>query len=167
MNEKFIALFTRKYGKKKATIINSHSIDPPPSLAPLWSIMDAKVAIQHACSFITLQNHNPRTHKRRPKHSPFVLAVISKAPAKVTEPSTSSVSNNVYNDNWFDRIAIDHLSQSLQKSAGSKQNCLSFFSGVVITLLGKHLRFDKYRDEKQQEWVWWAAGGSGNGVSHI
>ena len=33
--------------------------------------------------------------------------------------TTAEIKKTAYNDNWFDRLAIDHLSQSVQATTGS------------------------------------------------
>ncbi|CAI9107738.1 OLC1v1007173C1 [Oldenlandia corymbosa var. corymbosa] len=90
--------------------------------------MEASLSIHHTCrSLITLNNHQQSSrhrHRQRPSHRlPFVLAVLSQEPPRLIEPSTSG-SKSVYHDNWYDRIAINHLSQNFQTIAGtiSKRN---------------------------------------------
>ena len=41
------------------------------------------------------------------------------AKAKRLETKPGVVQKTVYNDNWFDRIAINHLSKSVQAATGS------------------------------------------------
>ncbi|KAL3517626.1 hypothetical protein ACH5RR_020215 [Cinchona calisaya] len=86
--------------------------------------MDSKLSsVQKLnCQFLPL-NHHPR-HKHRPQHSPYVLAVLSRPQEKSTElsSSTKTCSKTVHKDNWFDRIAINHLSQSLQETTGLRSS---------------------------------------------
>ncbi|KAK4418328.1 Beta-carotene isomerase D27, chloroplastic [Sesamum alatum] len=63
---------------------------------------------------VTMQNLRRR--------SPFLLSSVLTDSSNLDTSSSSSSSTHesitVYNDNWFDRLAINHLSNSLQTSAG-------------------------------------------------
>ncbi|KAL3531289.1 hypothetical protein ACH5RR_010611 [Cinchona calisaya] len=83
--------------------------------------MEAKlsVLVHHNCSLLPL---NPlRDKHRRFKYSPHVLAFLCRPARNSTQLSTTS-SKNVYKDNWFDRIAINHLSHSLQEKTGMRSS---------------------------------------------
>lgn len=62
------------------------------------------------------------TIKCKPEHRSSVVAVLS-----FRRPNSDDNNNitgetrktNVYKDNWFDRLAINHLSKSLQAATGS------------------------------------------------
>ncbi|CAK9157311.1 unnamed protein product [Ilex paraguariensis] len=61
-----------------------------------------------------------RKHMHKPKVSHHhVLAVLTR-PTKNVEGLTSS--KTVYNDNWFDRLAINHLSHNVQAASGLRNN---------------------------------------------
>ncbi|KAG8389284.1 hypothetical protein BUALT_Bualt02G0212900 [Buddleja alternifolia] len=62
----------------------------------------------------------PRINRRITMQNPRRSLVLSVLADKNTNTSsTDHESKHVYNDNWFDRLAINHLSQSLQASTGS------------------------------------------------
>ncbi|KAL2535710.1 Beta-carotene isomerase D27 [Forsythia ovata] len=73
---------------------------------------------------VTLVNQSrsplpPRVDRRnmhKPRHSPFISYVLTK-PTTNIETSTDE-SKNVYKDNWYDRLAINHISKNLQASTG-------------------------------------------------
>ncbi|KAI3449701.1 hypothetical protein Pfo_006366 [Paulownia fortunei] len=67
---------------------------------------------------VTMQNH------RRP---PFILSVLTD---NNLDTSSAHESKNVYSDNWFDRLAINHLSHSLQASTGLRSK-KSGYDGLV------------------------------------
>lgn len=61
--------------------------------------------------------------KRKAKQ-PCVVGVLTR-PA---DDITGETKNTVYKDNWFDHLAINHLSRSLQAATGS----FPFYSSIVI-----------------------------------
>ncbi|KAK1271023.1 hypothetical protein QJS04_geneDACA007471 [Acorus gramineus] len=64
----------------------------------------------------------------------------AKCPAKTAEPVT------VYDDNWFDRLAIHHLSQSVQAATGIKNKKKGYESLIeAATMVAKSF------DQKQQQ----------------
>lgn len=72
--------------------------------------------------------HNRHTQKKL-NHTP-ILAVLTKHPgnfSRLPEKATpkpadynlpGSTTKTVYNDSWFDRLAINHLSQCVQTATG-------------------------------------------------
>lgn len=47
-----------------------------------------------------------------------ILSATTDNSVDISITSTREPKTSVYNDNWFDRLAIRHLSQSLQSSTG-------------------------------------------------
>ncbi|KAK3036884.1 hypothetical protein RJ639_031502 [Escallonia herrerae] len=59
----------------------------------------------------------------KPKHYPLVLAVLTRPTDNAERSLTATTSTKtVYSDNWFDRLAIHHLSQSVQDAIGLRNN---------------------------------------------
>ena len=63
---------------------------------------------------------------RNPKPiSPYPVAAVTTEPESggvatgQVRPPAAEIKKTVYNDNWFDRLAIHHLSQSVQVTTGS------------------------------------------------
>lgn len=85
--------------------------------------MDAKLVL-HVSHF------SPRVSRRdmhKPtRYSPSILSVMTK-PADSVERLT--ITKTDYKDNWFDSIAINHLSQSVQSTIGSR---LHFHTHIYI-----------------------------------
>lgn len=76
--------------------------------------MEARIFAQSRSPTLTSAHWN--LIKRKPE-LPFVVAVL-------TRPSSEDIAGetrktNVYKDNWFDLLAINHLSKSLQAVTGS------------------------------------------------
>lgn len=74
--------------------------------------MDARL-VQHVTS-PTL----PRMHQRnmqRHRYAPRIVAVMTRPTENLERLATTKTE---YNDNWFDRIAINHLSRSVQETIG-------------------------------------------------
>ncbi|KAF5482311.1 hypothetical protein F2P56_002892 [Juglans regia] len=67
-----------------------------------------------------------RRHPCKPVCSP-VLAVLTRPSENVTKEARKT---NFYNDNWFDQIAINHLSQSVQAATGLR-NSKSGYESLV------------------------------------
>lgn len=78
--------------------------------------MEAKVALQNRSPFLTLTNYRRDIIKQKPKYSPCIIAVLT-TPTKDNN-SISTSSKTVYKDGWFNRLAINHLSQSVQDAIG-------------------------------------------------
>lgn len=90
--------------------------------------MEATHLLRSKGLFLTLQEPQQRhIHILKKPYSTTVSVltrsadkIIIQRDAKIREENTSSV----YNDNWFDRIAIHHLSQSVQAATGlSHHSC--------------------------------------------
>lgn len=78
--------------------------------------MDARL-VQHVASptLPRMRQHNMHRHR----YSSRIVAVMTRPTEnfeRLTSPKTE------YNDNWFDRIAINHLSQSVQETIGFKSS---------------------------------------------
>lgn len=56
-------------------------------------------------------------HNDLRRSSPVILSVLSAG--KNMSDTSDRQSTTAYNDNWFDRLAINHLSSNLQAAAGS------------------------------------------------
>jgi len=54
--------------------------------------------------------------KRKPQH-PCVVAMLRRASDSIITEETRKT--NAYNDNLFDRLAINHLSKSVQEATGA------------------------------------------------
>ncbi|XP_038717784.1 beta-carotene isomerase D27, chloroplastic [Tripterygium wilfordii] len=98
--------------------------------------MEAKLFTQSRISFTT---GNRRRCIRRDEYSP-VLAVLtrpSENTSQITDKSSVKQANDsagktsVYNDNWFDKMAINHLSKSIQAVTGIRNNKTGFESLVA------------------------------------
>ncbi|XP_071920208.1 beta-carotene isomerase D27, chloroplastic-like isoform X2 [Coffea arabica] len=112
--------------------------------------MDAKlsVVVQHHCHLSPLCH--PR-HKHRSDHSPSpcVVAVLSRSPDKSVELSGTMASRTVYKDNWFDRAAINHLSQRLQETTGLRSR-KSGYDGLVEAA---GVAYRKFNSSQQQDLI--------------
>ncbi|KAI9180643.1 hypothetical protein LWI28_006882 [Acer negundo] len=80
--------------------------------------------------------------RRRPIRKPGIVAVLTSGAGRIstdqssngrrstTGTATTLTERTVYNDNWFDRIAINHLSQSVQAATGLR-NSKSGYESLV------------------------------------
>ncbi|XP_009765815.1 beta-carotene isomerase D27, chloroplastic [Nicotiana tabacum] len=89
--------------------------------------MEANLVLPYrSFSTASIRNrHKMNTYKY--KKIPYPLcSILTKLPANNqnhnAETTTTSCSKNVYKDNWFDRLAINHLSQSIQATTGLRNN---------------------------------------------
>ncbi|XP_077243033.1 beta-carotene isomerase D27-like protein [Tasmannia lanceolata] len=103
--------------------------------------MEAKLLLNHG-GLSSITPGRKLTHK--PKCSPVVLSVMTK-PRKdlprLTETST------VYNDNWFDLMAIRHLSQSVQAATGIMNNKEGYESLIeAATVVARNFNPNKQQD---------------------
>jgi hypothetical protein len=78
--------------------------------------MDAKFVVHTSSPFSSLA-HRSYTCKP-PVRSPPTLAVLTSPTETITQEATKTTTSVIYNDNWFDKIAINHLSQSVQAASG-------------------------------------------------
>ncbi|KAA8550812.1 hypothetical protein F0562_002496 [Nyssa sinensis] len=86
---------------------------------------------------LVVQNKSPfsnwacRRHMQKPpKHSFSTVAVLTR-PTDNAERVTKSNSSTVYKDSWFDRIAINHISQNLQTTTGSFHSFI-YIDGLLL-----------------------------------
>ncbi|KAJ9172023.1 hypothetical protein P3X46_015313 [Hevea brasiliensis] len=90
-------------------------------------------------SSVPLPRHLPKLH-----HLP-VLAVLTRRPENITgvreKLSSKPVDNiaeltrkTVYNDNWFDQLAINHLSRSVQAATGFRNSKTGYESLVQAAM---------------------------------
>ncbi|XP_058105430.1 beta-carotene isomerase D27, chloroplastic [Magnolia sinica] len=105
--------------------------------------MDSKLLLHH-------RGFPPTTPRRNLTHmlkrSPPILAVIAK-PKKNIAIETETMT--IYNDNWFDRMAIHHLSKNVQTATGIKNSKTGYESLIeAATYVSKN-----YNPNKQQELV--------------
>ncbi|XXG68225.1 hypothetical protein AAC387_Pa06g1363 [Persea americana] len=81
--------------------------------------MDAKLLLHQHRGLPALRVGRNMTQKVR--NPPVIVAVVAKPKDNVgaaMEGILSETKMTVYKDNWFDRIAINHLSQSIQATTG-------------------------------------------------
>jgi len=91
---------------------------------------------QNRISTLTLTHYNLIKH--RPQHPPYIVAVLRKpSNHDITEETAKSTTTNVYKDNWFDLIAINHLSKTVQAATGSYIPFCSFCCNSCCYLKGK------------------------------
>ncbi|KAI4301182.1 hypothetical protein L6164_034487 [Bauhinia variegata] len=67
-----------------------------------------------------------RKHKHKAEHR-SVIALLARPANDIREETRKT---NVYNDNWFDRLAINHLSKSVQAATGLR-NSKSGYESLV------------------------------------
>lgn len=104
------------------TFLKSH----PFFLTHALSNMDAKFGLQSRIQslFPTAVKIYPWRITKLEKHcSPYVHAFLNRQlnasiRSQSSQTSTTGPSGNVYVDNWYDRLAINHLSQSFQAATG-------------------------------------------------
>ena len=82
------------------------------SLTHTHTQMDAKFLSHSRSPFSTLSH---RRHTCKPACTP-IHAVLTRPSPNITQEARKT---SVYNDRWFDLIAINHLSQSVQAATGS------------------------------------------------
>lgn len=88
---------------------------------------------------ITIPNFIP-PKSRWPKHSRLRVKLSNAKNALKTEGTITSCSNDtctttktVYKDNWFDRIAINYMSQALQDTVGIRNEDSGYESLVAVS----------------------------------
>ncbi|KAL0459471.1 UNVERIFIED_CONTAM: Beta-carotene isomerase D27, chloroplastic [Sesamum latifolium] len=65
------------------------------------------------------------------RSSPFLLSsVLTDTNLDTSSSSSVHESKTVYNDNWFDRLAVNHLSNNLQASTGLRSK-KSGYDGLI------------------------------------
>ncbi|KAM7521646.1 hypothetical protein LguiA_011548 [Lonicera macranthoides] len=90
--------------------------------------MEANVVLQNKSLFLTHTKYRRDIIKQKPKYSPCIIAVLT-TPTKDNN-SISTSSKTVYKDGWFNRLAINHLSRSVQAAIGMKNDKSGFESLV-------------------------------------
>ncbi|KAF5930448.1 hypothetical protein HYC85_031321 [Camellia sinensis] len=89
-------------------------------------VVVAQLVVQ--CSPFSIPTaHRGRIHQA--KQPPRILSVLKRPTDHVVEKQSSSTTVD-YNDNWFDLIAINHLSHCLQSTTGLRNN-KSGYEGLV------------------------------------
>ncbi|KAK8654252.1 hypothetical protein V6N13_128223 [Hibiscus sabdariffa] len=115
--------------------------------------MDAKLISQGRCPTATSSRLVDK-QRRRPVHAVLERPRESLATERLRlrlklKPADSKAATSVHNDNWFDLLAINYLSQSLQAATGLK-SMLSGYEGFVETASMMSKKFDT---KTQQELV--------------
>ncbi|GAA0145403.1 hypothetical protein Leryth_005494 [Lithospermum erythrorhizon] len=108
--------------------------------------MEAKLILQFKTSLVKNQIHYKNNYRRQRTmmHAPRTIAVMLEPVNNQdlsSSSSSSSSSKNVYNDNWFDRAAINYLSTSVQATTGFKSTS-SGYDGLVEAARAAHRVFD-------------------------
>lgn len=78
--------------------------------------MDLRVIEARRVILPTTMMSNNKMKKLRRRSIPCVAVLTRQAESGVMEETRKT--NTVYSDNWFDKIAIDHLSQAVQATSG-------------------------------------------------
>jgi len=81
----------------------------------LTTQMDAKFLLHTSSPFSSFAHR--RYTCKPPVCSPPILAVLTTPAETITQEATKTTSV-IYNDNWFDQLAINHLSRSVQAASG-------------------------------------------------
>ncbi|WJX78932.1 Beta-carotene isomerase d27 [Trifolium repens] len=103
---------------------------------------------QNKISTLTSTHYNLIKHK--PQYPPYIVSVLKKpSNYNITEEITTNSTTNVYKDNWFDLIAINHLSKTIQAATGLSNNKSGYESLVEATFMVKQ----KFNPIQQQEVV--------------
>ncbi|KAK4355489.1 hypothetical protein RND71_024460 [Anisodus tanguticus] len=91
--------------------------------------MEANVVVPYQSFSTVLSMRNRKINTNYYKYKKISSCSIC---CVLTKPLTSSHnhSNYVYKDNWFDHLAINHLSQSIQATTGLRNN-KSGYEGLV------------------------------------
>ncbi|KAK8506199.1 hypothetical protein V6N11_059792 [Hibiscus sabdariffa] len=115
--------------------------------------MDAKLISQGRCPTATSSRRVDK-QRRRPVHAVLERPRESLATERLRlrlklKPADSKAATSVHNDNWFDLLAINYLSRSLQAATGLK-SMLSGYEGLVETAATMSKKFDT---KTQQELV--------------
>ncbi|XP_014495686.1 beta-carotene isomerase D27, chloroplastic [Vigna radiata var. radiata] len=83
-------------------------------------------------------------HTKRKLEHPCAVAMLRRPSESITEETRKT---NAYNDNLFDRLAINHLSKSVQEATGLSNNKSGYESLVEAATVAKH----KFDPIEQQE----------------
>ncbi|KAF8388145.1 hypothetical protein HHK36_026811 [Tetracentron sinense] len=104
--------------------------------------MEAKFILQHGGLSCTQVPRKIVAHK--PERSSVIVAVLARPTNNITLVTDEK---NMYNDGWFDRIAINHLSQSVQATTGMKNNKSGYDSLVeAAAVVSRNFNPNKQRE---------------------
>ncbi|KAF5194043.1 Beta-carotene isomerase d27 chloroplastic [Thalictrum thalictroides] len=108
--------------------------------------MEAKLYLPHGGLSALGNSRNKLTHKPECLH---IIQAVSTTPARDNTIGLSKETTTVYKDNWFDRMAINYLSQSLQATTGAKNEKTGYDSLVDAATLVSQM----FSKKRQQELV--------------
>ncbi|XP_020990681.2 beta-carotene isomerase D27, chloroplastic-like [Arachis duranensis] len=97
---------------------------------------------QHGNNSLTLTS--PYQWMMKLKHkskSPFVVGVLARPAENIAQET------NVYKDNWFDHLAINHLSKSVQASTGHSNRKSGYESLVEAAMVA----YKEFNSNEQKE----------------
>ncbi|XP_058737991.1 beta-carotene isomerase D27, chloroplastic-like [Vicia villosa] len=109
--------------------------------------MEANVFSQNRISKLTSSTlFNLIKHK--PQHAPSVVSVLrNTSNHDINDKTTNNSTRTVYKDSWFDLVAINHLSKSVQAATGIRNNESGYESLVEAAIMAKQ----KFNSIEQQE----------------
>ncbi|KAF9606033.1 hypothetical protein IFM89_022159 [Coptis chinensis] len=110
--------------------------------------MEAKLYLHHGGLSTIWNTRRKLNHSHKPECLLTVQAVLTSPPRDATIRKLDSTTT-VYNDNWYNRIAINHLSQSFQTTTGVKNVKVGYDSLVDAA----KVVYQKFSTTKQQELV--------------
>lgn len=92
--------------------------------------METTSFLQSKSLFSSLKQTQLQRHKHIRRPSSTIVSVLTRPADHIIIIETESTdskgkaenTSTIYNDNWFDRIAINHLSQSVQAATGLSQD---------------------------------------------
>ncbi|XP_062148989.1 beta-carotene isomerase D27, chloroplastic [Alnus glutinosa] len=108
--------------------------------------MDAKFLLHTSSPFSSFAHR--RYTCKPPVRSPPILAVLTTPAETITQEATKTTSV-IYNDNWFDQLAINHLSRSVQAASGLR----SSKSGYESLVEAARIASQKFNPIQQREIV--------------
>ncbi|CAK9323494.1 unnamed protein product [Citrullus colocynthis] len=114
--------------------------------------MDLRVIQARRVILPTTMMSNNKMKKLRRRSIPCVAVLKRQAESGVVEETRKT--NTVYSDNWFDKIAIDHLSQAVQATSGWKSKKSGYESLLEVTTMASR----NFNHIKQREVVIQALG---------
>ncbi|XP_004493731.1 beta-carotene isomerase D27, chloroplastic [Cicer arietinum] len=107
--------------------------------------MEANVLRKNMISTLTSTHYDLFKHK--PQHPPSIVCVLKRPSNHDIPNETTKHSTNVYKDSWFDLLAINHLSKSVQAATGFRNNKSGYESLVEAAIMTKQ----KFNPIQQQE----------------
>ncbi|CAL2280746.1 unnamed protein product [Prunus armeniaca] len=125
--------------------------------------MEASHFLQSRRSFAATLTHSRHAHEHNKLRHCSIAAVLTRPAENINIATGKSRTiiipadvvtgaeekSRVYNDNWFDRMAINHLSQNVQAATGLKNNKSGFESLVEAATAASR----KFNPAKQRELV--------------